>query len=493
MNQNKILPYEGCEFESKDVNKTKNLRSKWEQLNRTDWYDCTREIWTVRSYAEPLIFCVHSQQIENLYTTFNLAVLEAERKVSQCDFRSLSKDYDSKQVIRKSNLKETNSWKPSWKKNDESSRSFIPSVNMKIKSFSTAKIDSFRPHLSGHVPMSSCNELSKAIGMESSCASVIWELANQMSRFFLSSGCKKQFENLCGVDCLSTEKITSFSIGHHLVEKLWKRYSATLNKRNTMHKKEWIHLDSMNLSGDAYKYVKAIYENADSAQREEFSESIFKLLLRYHTICDPEEFSGIGLQSAVPSQFLALLREYFEVECECFASPFNSALNSYYSAFYDTDNDFGSYGSFFADDVKLDSGSYEANPPFDEFVIDRMADRFLQFLREASGPLSFAIVVPDWDNAECLYLEKLLSNEFFQDTFVALPKKHFFISGVFDGELSRQTTLKLIPKSPNRFILLQNEIARSKWPCSAEKMLKLRKAWMLQEEQPRHSHLKWRE
>ena len=66
------------------------------------------------------------------------------------------------------------------------------------------------------------------------------------------------------------------------------------------------------------------------------------------------------------------------------------------SAFPDVDGYFGSLGSFF--DLKITSGSYQANPPFTQPIMQRFCDRVETALRDPSvGPLSFTIIVPEWE------------------------------------------------------------------------------------------------
>lgn len=89
---------------------------------------------------------------------------------------------------------------------------------------------------------------------------------------------------------------------------------------------------------------------------------------------------------------------------ECFASPLNCRFAPFCSAFPDTDAPFGSAGSFL--DFKPDSGSFEANPPF-ESELFLAAVRHAEALLSRGGekgskqqPLSFAFVCPGWEDME---------------------------------------------------------------------------------------------
>ncbi|MEE6520082.1 hypothetical protein FKM82_017879 [Ascaphus truei] len=86
------------------------------------------------------------------------------------------------------------------------------------------------------------------------------------------------------------------------------------------------------------------------------------------------QYEGSGLQGALPVQVFQALHRLFGVTSECFASPLNCYFKQYCSAFPDTDGYFGSRGpclSFFPV-----SGSFEANPPFSEELMDAMVTHF---------------------------------------------------------------------------------------------------------------------
>jgi hypothetical protein len=67
------------------------------------------------------------------------------------------------------------------------------------------------------------------------------------------------------------------------------------------------------------------------------------LLLRYQAL------GGGGFQCAIPPPVFSCLEELWGITCEGFASPFNCRMSArrYCSAFPDTDDCFGSLGSFF--------------------------------------------------------------------------------------------------------------------------------------------------
>lgn len=90
---------------------------------------------------------------------------------------------------------------------------------------------------------------------------------------------------------------------------------------------------------------------------------------------------------------------------ECFASPFNSALPLFFSAFPtpDVDGHFGSRGDFFHPSSKTDllqSGWYELNPPFSPGIMSKMAKRIEELLIQNKGELdaTFVVVIPTVQN-----------------------------------------------------------------------------------------------
>lgn len=122
-----------------------------------------------------------------------------------------------------------------------------------------------------------------------------------------------------------------------------------------------------------------------------FLRASFCVLMRY------ESFGASGFQAALPDPVFDFLHHKFGVEEECFASPLNryKQFSRYCSAFPDTDNIFGSRGSFFQFWPRR--GSFEVNPPFTTSTVLLTADHIGQLLTDATGacePLSFVVIVP---------------------------------------------------------------------------------------------------
>jgi len=183
-----------------------------------------------------------------------------------------------------------------------------------------------------------------------------------------------------------------------------------------------------------------------------FESQLFCLLARYKSL------QGAGYQSALPDALFCVLEEELGVTHECFASPFNHFLPSYFSAFPDIDRLFGSSGSFFDQVWQPSSGSFEANPPFVEEVMVVMANKINGWLSASDDPLSFVVVVPGWIGGESF---TTLSESTHRRCCLSFDKGcHVYKEG-FQYRLDRQHT---IPEFLSFIFVLQNEAGAHKWP-----------------------------
>lgn len=80
---------------------------------------------------------------------------------------------------------------------------------------------------------------------------------------------------------------------------------------------------------------------------------------------------------------------------ELFGSPLNTRTDKYCSPFIDEKEIFGSMGSFFNYD--LTPGVYMANPPFDNNLMLKMAERLVAQLKNSKGAIYIIITLPVWD------------------------------------------------------------------------------------------------
>lgn len=124
------------------------------------------------------------------------------------------------------------------------------------------------------------------------------------------------------------------------------------------------------------------------------------LLLRYSSLSGGQllkDLRGGGMQGAVHSQLFDVLNGFFPQDeiLECCASPLNSHLSTFGSAFSEIDFHFGSIGSVF--DFDVTSGVCEVNPPFSPAFMDAVVDRIernLSLANKSNKSLTFCIIVP---------------------------------------------------------------------------------------------------
>lgn len=108
---------------------------------------------------------------------------------------------------------------------------------------------------------------------------------------------------------------------------------------------------------------------------------------------------GKGLQWAVPSDVMNILRSSLGCYTELFASPLN-AYNKHYYSLFPLDKLFGSRGNFFtAPDSDFISGTYQINPPFIDQLFTKTSERVLELLERAERAdqeLTFIYIMPEW-------------------------------------------------------------------------------------------------
>jgi hypothetical protein len=126
----------------------------------------------------------------------------------------------------------------------------------------------------------------------------------------------------------------------------------------------------------------------DAVSESDFHKLVYCVLSRYHSVL------GHGFQMALGEHAFDVLRDWFDVRFECFASPLNCTCENFASAFPLTDRYFGARGNFFS--LRPKCGSFEANPPFIAEIMSAMVTHMHELLRDATGPMSFVVIVPGW-------------------------------------------------------------------------------------------------
>jgi hypothetical protein len=222
---------------------------------------------------------------------------------------------------------------------------------------------------------------------------------------------------------------------------------------------------TMEINIDHYEKLERLYNvYSEMNKGQDLDSAIFKALCRYSTVQGTIDRNG-GMQAAIHETVFVVLKQEFGVTLECFASPFNCIFKSYCSAFLDTDAPFGSLGSFFR--FTPDEGSFEANPPFDPDLIERMYLHMSKLLAATSKPLSFVVIIPFWPGKACH--EHLLSSEYQRRHLQIAASEH----GFFEGSQHIRDNVYRLSNSDTSVFFLQNGAGSEKWKVTDDRVSKL--------------------
>jgi hypothetical protein len=122
----------------------------------------------------------------------------------------------------------------------------------------------------------------------------------------------------------------------------------------------------------------------------DFNKLVYCVLSRYHWVL------SYGFQMTLGKQAFNVFCAWFNVWFECFASPLNCTCSAYTSAFPLMDQCFGTVWNFFS--LRPSSGSFKANPPFIAELTSAMVVHIHELLHDATGPMSFVVIMPGWDD-----------------------------------------------------------------------------------------------
>ncbi|XP_035679129.1 mRNA (2'-O-methyladenosine-N(6)-)-methyltransferase-like isoform X1 [Branchiostoma floridae] len=175
---------------------------------------------------------------------------------------------------------------------------------------------------------------------------------------------------------------------------------------------------------------------------------------------------GTGLQGALPVPVFEAVHKHFGVTFELFASPLNCYFRQYCSAFPDTDGYFGSRGPVL--DFHPVSGSFEANPPFSEELLNAMAEHFERLLATSSEPLSFLVFIPEWRDPPIPALLRMENSIFKRKTVVVPAFEHEYRSGL--QHVCSGSDLYHKSVHGTLVLILQNEAGFAKWGPTDERV-----------------------
>ncbi|ENN74743.1 hypothetical protein YQE_08681, partial [Dendroctonus ponderosae] len=217
----------------------------------------------------------------------------------------------------------------------------------------------------------------------------------------------------------------------------------------------------------------------DDRKFELFIPRVWVMLKRYAT------FLGVNptpnnanpdirdTQQSLPVTAFECLNKTFGVTFECFASPLNCYFRQYCSAFADCDSYFGSRGPFL--NLKALSGSFQANPPYCEELMEAAVIHMEGLLDDTLEPLSFIVLVPDYREPTPAALVRLESSQFKRKQVTIPAYEHEFRHG-FQHVLNR-TELNVRSNHGTVIVWLQNGAGYHKWEPTEERVQALLEAF----------------
>ncbi|EHH65281.1 Phosphorylated CTD-interacting factor 1 [Macaca fascicularis] len=184
-------------------------------------------------------------------------------------------------------------------------------------------------------------------------------------------------------------------------------------------------------------------------------------------------YEGTGLQGSLPVHVFEALHRLFGVSFECFASPLNCYFRQYCSAFPDTDGYFGSRGPCL--DFAPLSGSFEANPPFCEELMDAMVSHFEKLLESSPEPLSFIVFIPEWREPPTPALTRMEQSRFKRHQLILPAFEHEYRSG--SQHICKKEEMHYKAVHNTAVLFLQNDPGFAKWVPTPERLQELSAAY----------------
>nr|CAG4635992.1 EOG090X02BU [Eubosmina coregoni] len=216
------------------------------------------------------------------------------------------------------------------------------------------------------------------------------------------------------------------------------------------------------------------YNCFEDRKFEWFLPRVWCLLKRYQSFMGIQTSNeGQSTQGALPLTVFEALYKHFGVTFECFASPLNCYFRQFASAFPDTDGYFGSRGPIL--EFKPVSGSFEANPPFCEELMDSMVTHFERLLSDSSEPLSFVVFIPEWREPAPPVLKRLEESSWKRRQVVVPTFEHEYRHGY--QHIVAKPEVNVRAAHGTVIVWLQNEAGHQKWGPTDERVDALLEAY----------------
>jgi len=218
---------------------------------------------------------------------------------------------------------------------------------------------------------------------------------------------------------------------------------------------------------------------------------MFVLIRAYDLLCINTK--TYGMQGTVLPTAMKVMKEEFEVQGECYASPMNRCNFEpwqFCSALHYVDKWFGSEGSFYH--FRPKTGSFECNPPFTNDTVDHMMSHIIELLKSSEQPLSIIVVIPtnQWDHV-CNWFKQVGGVPFAKKVVALAMHDHEYLTGNWynSAEVTKDETWHA-PMSTT-LIWMQNDAGHAKWLPTPEKIAKLISAFRYRESAARVQHAGW--
>jgi len=225
--------------------------------------------------------------------------------------------------------------------------------------------------------------------------------------------------------------------------------------------------DTVKINNSYFNKLEQLYRYgcADDRKFDYFLARCYMLLKRYNAYFGLNS-EGAQNQGALPVPVLECLNKQFGVTVECFASPFNCYFRQYCSAFPDIDSYFGSRGPVL--EFKPHCGSFEANPPFCEELMDAVVTHFERLLEDSMEPLSFMVFLPEWRDPAPPALLKLEASRWKRRQVVVPALEHDYRHG-FQHVLPK-TEVSVKSAHGTLIVWLQNDAGYQRWGPTEERV-----------------------
>uniref|UniRef100_T1J547 WW domain-containing protein n=1 Tax=Strigamia maritima TaxID=126957 RepID=T1J547_STRMM len=226
--------------------------------------------------------------------------------------------------------------------------------------------------------------------------------------------------------------------------------------------------DSVRINSLYFQKLEQLYRwnCSDDRKFENFLSRVWCLLKRYQTYFGVSNNEGHCTQGALPVSVFQALQRNFDVSFECFASPLNCYFRQFCSAFPDTDGFFGSRGPIL--DFRPVSGSFEANPPFCEELMETVVEHFEKLLSHSNEPLSFIVFMAEWRDPTPVALAKLEASSFRRHHVVVSAMEHEYRHGF--QHVCNRTEVNIKSAHGTVAVWLQNEAGYSRWGPTKERI-----------------------